>query len=96
MAKEYIQTELAIEVAKKALEDLCKEYGYNCIVIIGDPLTTIVQDVPIASWDEDCWPEVMATNIPLSDAKNYLESQHITHDSYILLQTERIKNDYKY
>lgn len=93
MSKAYVQTELAIEVAKKALEDLCKEYGYDCKVFIGEQLVTIVQEAPMFENCDDCWPEVIACNIPESSVKEYLYSQKIYENYHTLLQTERITNE---
>jgi hypothetical protein len=92
---DYKQTELEIEIAKKNLEEVCKRYDVPCKVILGTPLYTIIQDVPMCSWTEDCWPEVVACNIPEDEVKAYLQSQKLTN-YYLLTQNERIKNDYKY
>lgn len=91
---DYKQTELEIEVAKKNLEDICKKYGVPCKITLGEVLYTIIQDIPMSSCSEDCWPEVVACNIPEEDVEKYLYSQKITN-YYLLTQTERIKNDYK-
>lgn len=92
----YEQTELEIEIAKKNLEEVCKRYDVPCKVFLGEQLVTIIQDVPMSSWSEDCWPEVVGCNIPSEDVVTYALSQKLTGNYYVLTQNERIKNDYEH
>ena len=92
---QYTQTELEVEVAKKNLEEMCKKYNIPCTVILGDYLTTIIQEERLCSWTEDTWPEVVGCNIPSNEVEAYLLSLKINDNYYVLIQKERISNDYK-
>jgi hypothetical protein len=89
---DYKQTELEIEVAKENLLEICKQYDVPCAIYLGEVLVTIIQDVPMFTDTDDCWPEVVACNIPVKDIEKYVRSQGI-ENYHILIQTERIKND---
>lgn len=92
---EYKQTELEIEIAKENLKEICAKYHVTCTVLLGEPLVTVLQDVPLCSQTEDCWPEVVAVNIPQSEADKYIKEQNLTN-AHKLIQKERIQNDYKH
>lgn len=91
---DYKQTELEIEVAKENLLEICKQYDVPCAIFFGIPemLVTIIQDVPMFTDTQDCWPEVVACNVPAKDIEKYVKSQGI-ENYHILIQTERIKNE---
>jgi len=93
MTKEYIQTELAIEVAKQALIDICKEYGYACKVTIGtEELYAVAVDELQSAEDNFRWPEIVACNLTYAGALKYvleLNKEHV----HILKQNERITNE---
>ena len=95
MTKEYIQTELAVEVAKQALIDICKEYGYDCKIIIGaEDLYTVTVDELQSSEDDFRWPEVVACNLTYGQALKYVEELDKDKEhTHILKQNERIENE---
>lgn len=61
MNKEYLQTELEIEVAKKALEELCEKYEIPCTVLLGTQKAAL-------AFTNDNWLEVMSYNVDLDKA----------------------------